>query len=274
MCLPACTAQLAAAVSRRAFLRRTATAIGAVALPSLLPGAEPVLPRVSFQRVIDLTHTLGPAFPLYRPEFFTLEQARRRGPDQYNAYRWHLYEHIGTHLDAPLHFSDGLSADLIPAERLVGPLVIVDIRARAAADPNAALTPADLRAWEDRHGRIPEGAIVALYSGWDAFVGDAQRFLGRGNPDGRIHMPGFHVETVQFLQEERSVHGIVTDTYNLDISQVHGFPAHHYWLGHGKWGVENVANLGLLPPSGATVVVGGPKIAGCTGGPSRVLALL
>lgn len=79
---------------------------------------------------------------------------------------------------------------------------------------------------------------------------------------------------MQFLHEARNVVGIVTDTYNLDAAQAHGFPVHHYWLGHGKWGVENVANLGLLPPAGATIVVGGPKLAGCTGGPSRVLALV
>jgi kynurenine formamidase len=99
------------------------------------------------------------------------------------------------------------SADRIPVQSLVGPLVIVDIRQRAAANPDSQLTLADLRSWERA-----------------AAAGD--------------------------------------------------FPVHHYWLGQNKWGLENVANLGLVPPKGATIVVGSPKIAGCTGGPSRVLALL
>lgn len=273
MCLPACTARLAAAVSRRAFLRRAGVLAGAAAWPALLGADEAPPPRTAARQVIDLTHTLGPDFPSYLPDSVSRQPVRRLGPDKYNAFRWQLYEHVGTHLDAPLHFSDGESADRIPAAKLVGPLVVVDIRARAAQDADAQLTPDDLRAWEQRHGRIPEGAIVALHSGWDALVGEAERFLGRG-PDRKIHLPGFHLEAVQFLHEARNVVGIVTDTYNLDAAQAHGFPVHHYWLGHGKWGVENVANLGLLPPAGATIVVGGPKLAGCTGGPSRVLALV
>jgi kynurenine formamidase len=87
-------------------------------------------------------------------------------------------------------------------------------------------------------------------------------------------MPGFHVEAVQFLAQERSVIGIATDTISLDPGNTGIFPVHHFWLGQNKWGLENVANLGQLPPSGAMVVVGAPKVAGATGGPSRVLALL
>lgn len=64
------------------------------------------------------------------------------------------------------------------------------------------------------------------------------------------------------------------DTMSLDPGDSADFPVHHFWLGKRKWGLENVASLARVPPTGATVVVGGPKIAGCTGGPSRVLALL
>ncbi len=271
MCLPACVAELAAAIPRRAFIRRVGVVAGAAALPTALNAREP--DRKPPGRVVDLTHTLGPDFPSYVQNSFSMEQVKRKGPDEFNAFRWQLYEHVGTHLDAPLHFSDGESGDRIPIQNLTGPLAVVDIRERATKSPDTQLTLDDLRAWEKQHGRIPDGAVVALFSGWDAFVGDANRFLGRGK-DGVVRMPGFSVEAVQFLQEERSVVGIVTDTYNLDSARAKGFPVHHYWLGHGKWGVENVANLGLLPAHGSTIVVAGPKIAGCTGGPSRVLALL
>jgi kynurenine formamidase len=112
-----------------------------------------------------------------------------------------------------------------------------------------------------------------MFSGWDSHVKDAGKFLGL-DEQGGYHLPGFHLEAVQFLHEERRVNGIATDTLNLDAAVAGDFPVHHYWLGQNKWGLENVANLGLLPPHGATIVVGSPKIAGCTGGPSRVLALL
>jgi kynurenine formamidase len=223
--------------------------------------------------VVDLTHTLSASFPMTWPNPFVLEQVSKLGKDRWNAYRWHLQEHSGTHLDAPLHCTDGPSGDRIDAEQLVGPLVVVDIRARANANADAQLTPDDLKVWEQQHGPVPAGAIVALFSGWDARVGEARKFFGLDDK-GRYHFPGFHVEAVQFLQEQRSVKGIATDTLSLDPGPSTDFPAHHYWLGHQKWGLENVANLGQVPAQGAIIVVGSPKIAGCTGGPSRVLALL
>ncbi len=272
MCLPECTLKLAQAASRRRFLQRAGIAACAAAIaPSTSKADEP--PRYSFQRVVDLTHTLGPSFPMTWPNPFVMEQVSKLGKDKWNAYRWHLQEHSGTHLDAPLHCTQGLSADRIPADQLVGPLVVVDIRAHAAAKADAQLTPDDLKAWERQHGPIPHGAVVAMFSGWDTRVGDARKFFGLDETGG-YHFPGFHLEAVQFLQEQRDIKGIATDTLSLDPGSSGDFPVHHYWLGHHKWGLENVAALGQLPPQGAIIVVGGPKIAGCTGGPSRVLALL
>ena len=155
----------------------------------------------------------------------------------------------------------------------MGPLVVVDIRARAAAKADAQVTLDDLKAWERQHGPIAAGSVVALFSGWDTRVGDARKYFGL-DAKGGYHFPGFHLEAVQFLQEQRNIKGIATDTLSLDPGTSGDFPVHHYWLGHQKWGLENVAGLGQLPPQGSIIVVGGPKIAGCTGGPSRVLALL
>jgi len=272
MCLPACTIRLAEAASRRRFLRRAGMAACAVTLTSpIVTAQEP--PRFSFQRAIDLTHTLGPSFPMTWPEPFELERTSTLGKDKWNAYRWHIQEHSGTHIDSPLHCTDGPSADRIPINDLVGALVVVDIRDRASKSADAQLNPDDLKAWEREYGPIPSGAIVAMLSGWDARVGDARKFFGL-DEHGGYHCPGFHVEAVQFLHEHRKVKGIATDTISLDPGNSRDFPVHHYWLGQGKWGLENVANLAQLPASGATIVVGAPKIAGCTGGPSRVLALL
>jgi len=264
--------KLADASSRRRFLQRVGIAACAAATaPSVAKADEPS--RHGFQRVVDLTHTLSASFPMTWPNPFVLEQVSKLGKDKWNAYRWHLQEHIGTHLDAPLHCAQGLSADRIPAEQLVGPLVVVDIRARAAAKSDTQLTLDDLKAWERRHGPIVAGAVVAMFSGWDARVGDARKFFGLDDKGG-YHFPGFHLEAVQFLQEERSVKGVATDTISLDPGTSAEFPVHHYWLDRQKWGVENIAGLGQLPAQGSIIVVGGPKIAGCTGGPSRVLALL
>jgi kynurenine formamidase len=271
MCLPACTIHFAQTASRRQFLRSAGFACAAAIASTPVTAQEP--PRYSFGHVIDLTHTLGPDFPMTWPNPFEMERTSRLGKDKWNAYRWHVQEHSGTHIDSPLHCTDGPSADRIPAQDLVGPLVIVDIRDRAATNSDAQLTPSDLAAWEHRHGAIPEGAIVAMLSGWDARVSEPRRYFGL-DARGGYHSPGFHVEAVQFLQQSRNVKGIATDTMSLDPGNSVDFPVHQFWLGKGKWGLENVANLGRVSPSGTVVVVGGPKISGCTGGPSRVLALV
>ncbi len=272
MCVPSCMVALAEAASRRHFLRQAGIAACATAVaPSATMAEEPA--RHSFQRVVDLTHTLSASFPMTWPNPFVLEQVSKLGKDRWNAYRWHLQEHSGTHIDAPLHCTHGPSADRIPAEQLVGPLVVVDIRSRAETQADAQLTPADLKAWERQHGPIAAGAVVALFSGWDTRVHDARQYFGQDDKGG-YHFPGFHLEAVQFFHEERDIKGIATDTMSLDPGASTDFPVHHYWLGHQKWGLENVAGLGHVPAQGSTIIVGAPKIAGCTGGPSRVLALL
>ena len=277
MCLPACINQLAEAMSRRTMIRSVgmaacATAIGSASTAASQP-AETALGRVQFDKVIDLTHTLSDHFPIPWANGFSMERVSTLGKDQWNAYRWHFHEHIGTHLDAPLHFSELDSGDRIPASQLVGPLAVVDIRDRASTNPDTTLSLDDLRAWERRHGRIDDSAIVALYSGWESRADDRRKFFGLDEKGG-FYLPGFHLDAVKFLHEDRNVKGIASDTMSLDTGVAADFPVHHYWLGRKKWGLENVANLGQLPPKGATIVVGSPKVAGCTGGPSRVFALV
>jgi kynurenine formamidase len=73
---------------------------------------------------------------------------------------------------------------------------------------------------------------------------------------------------------ERGAAGLAVDTLSLDHGRSTDFPTHCAWLPTGRWGLVAVANLAALPPTGATIVVGGPKIEGATGGPARVLALV
>lgn len=273
MCLPACQKRLARLINRRDFLRCAAgSALGATTVASAAAPA-PAEATVRFSRVIDLTHALGPDFPSYPgPSQFSRERVLTLSKDRFNAWRWTVFEHVGTHLDAPLHVSDGDSADRIPAANLVGPLAVVDIRAKAAANADAQLTPDDLTEWESRHGPIPDGAIVAMNSGWDAHVA-TPRFRNADDRN-RLHFPGFHVEAVELLLKRKNVKGIVVDTLSLDPGASTDFATHLKWLPAGRWGLECVANLAALPAHGATIVVGAPKIIGASGGPSRVLALV
>ncbi len=272
MCLPLCLERLERLSRRRLLTAGFAATAGASVCARAAADDRSALPS-RFGRVVDLTHTLTPDFPTGSGRRqLTMERTATRPPDAWNMYRWHLDEHTGTHLDAPWHKSSGLSADRIAAADLVGPLAVIDLRRKAAENADAELTPDDLKAWESQHGRLPAGSIVAMCSGWDAHVRTAR--FRNADDHGALHTPGFHVEAVEWLLAGRDVKGIVVDTLSLDRGLSADFPVHVRWLGSNRWGLECAANLGALPPAGATIVVGGPKIAGASGGPSRVFALV
>jgi kynurenine formamidase len=177
-------------------------------------------------------------------------------------------------MDAPGHFiADGRRTPEIDPAELVVPLVVVDIRRKVAQNPDALLSLSDVQAWEKKHGRIPKGSCVAMYSGWEQFVGDQGLYRGTDN-QGVYHFPGFGLEAVDFLLEERSIHGIAVDTLSLDNGPSATFEVHLRLLGADRWGLENVANLGQVPPRGATIIAGVLPWEEGSGGPGRVLALV
>ena len=278
MCVPNCQETVVRRLSRRGFLKAVGglsavAATGCSSNPSDSSEASNNQAKMSFSRVVDLTHTLTPNFPTYGGESqLEVETLFTLAENGYNMYKWTLVEHTGTHMDAPIHFSDQDSADLIPVANLVLPLAVVDIRAKAEENADAQLTLDDLKAWEETHGRLPDRACVAMLSGWDAHV-NSEKFRN-ADDEGVMHFPGFHIEAIDFLLEERNVLGIAVDTLSLDYGPSPDFAVHYKWLPSNRWGMECVAKLAELPPVGATIVAGGPKIAGATGGPSRVLALV
>lgn len=283
MCVAACTKKIATDLSRRNFLRGAAGLTVAAAAAGCMPvsatppagsaAAAAGSTAFSFRNIVDLTHTLTTDFPTFSGlQQLEMEQVVTLANDGYNIYRWILEEHTGTHMDAPFHFSDGPTADQIPADQLFGPLAVIDIRSKSADNSDAQVTPDDLAAWEAQYGPLPDGAIVAMLSGWQANLGsDKYR-----NPDADnvMHFPGFHLEAIQMLLEERNAKGILVDTLSLDYGASADFAVHYTWLPAGKWGIENVANLDQLPQNGAVAIVGGPKIAGASGGPTRIFALV
>ncbi len=257
-------------LSRRAFLSAAPAAAAAVATAAAAP---PALAQGA-ARIEDLTHTLSPDFPTFDGmPGIAMDQTSRFDSDGYNLFQITLNEHSGTHMDAPLHFSaDGQSVDQLPVGQLVVPLAIVDIRARAAEDADAQVTPDDLVAWRSANGDFPAGGAVAMLSGWAEHA--ASDKFRNADADGVMHFPGFHPEAAQMLLDETETAGIAVDTLSLDFGSSQDFATHHAWLPAGRWGLEAVANLDRLPATGATLVVGAPKFQGGSGGPSRLFALL
>jgi kynurenine formamidase len=228
----------------------------------------------AFRHVADLTHTLSPRFPVfpfYEP--FRMRNMFAVEKNGFAANELTFAEHTGTHLDAPSHFvANGQTAEALEVSRFLAPLVVVSVAERAARDEDTLVTVDDLAEWERAHGRIPDGAVVVMDSGWEPRVGQPGRFLN-ADAAGVMHHPGWSREAAEWLVHERVITGVGTDTISLDFGASTTYEAHQVLLGAGKYGLECVASLGTVPPCGATLVVGAPKHEGGTGGPARLLAL-
>jgi kynurenine formamidase len=269
-------------VSRRRFMKLGAAAVATPAVASRLETQRaeaaaqgaPIGP-INVDNIVDLTHELGPDTPLLYALLpkFALVNFVTHEKDGFYAGQIVVGEHSGTHFDAPIHFAkDGLYTNEIPASTLVAPAVVVDIRSKAAADPDAALTVEDLLAWESSHGRIPGGAAILLNSGWASRINDVNAMRNIG-PDKLLHFPGYSVEAAQFLLAERSIVGLGTDTLSTDLGINLTFDVHHIVSAANKWMLESVANLDDIPPAGAHLFVDAPKHVRGSGGPVRLIAV-
>lgn len=239
-------------------------------------------------RVVDLTHTLDPDFPviILPPEFgqcarFRMEEVSaydHRGP----AWKWHnisMSEHTGTHFDAPSHWISGRdvpngAVDEIPVDMFTGPAVVIDCSEGAAGDDDFELTPEVIENWEAEHGRIPEGAWVLMRTDWSKRSGADYLNMREDGP----HSPGPTPEGIRLLVEDRNIRGFGTETVGTDAGQgMHytpPYPAHFTLHGAGKYGLQCLCNLDQLPPTGAFLLAAPLKIKNGTGSPLRVLAMV
>jgi kynurenine formamidase len=224
--------------------------------------------------VVDLTHDLQDAVPVFPGGVpFTLEPLTRLA-DGYYMNSFSCGEHTGTHLDAPAHFGKGLpTVDEIPAVRLVSHGVAIDVRSQAAANPNYVFTLADLEAWEKAYGRIPQHSVVLLNTGWHLRWENPDRYLNR-DESGTMRFPGFAPATIAFLVKERGVNGLGIDTASIDPGASSTFEGHKALLGGGRYGLENLDKLDLLPAKGFSLIVAPMKISRGSGAPARVLAIV
>jgi kynurenine formamidase len=235
-------------------------------------------------RVVDLTQPLSETTSVLQlpPPFANTPGLTRETISEYDdlgpAWAWATLtvgEHVGTHFDAPVHWITGRDGEDVASAspaKLVAPCAVIDKSAESAADPNYLLTLADLQAWEREHGPLPPGGWLFLRTGWDARAHDQEAFLNGAQT------PGPDVECARYLAETSPIVGFGVETVGTDAGAAHSFeppfPAHHYLLGAGKYGLTQLANLAELPPTGAIAVVAPLKLVRGTGSPSRVFALV
>jgi len=261
--------------------RRTSLLLLALVLGAARTAAAQPL-DLSTQRMVDLTHPLN-AQTLYWPTSPTAFQLERLsfGPTEggyfYSANAFCSPEHGGTHLDAPIHFSEtGISAERIPLENLAAPAVVIDVAAQAEGDPDYRLTRQDVLEWEQRHGRIEAGTIVLLRTGWSRRWPDRRAYLGDDTPGdaSNLHFPSYGDDAARLLVEERGAAAIGVDVASIDYGQTSDFMVHRIAAARNVPGLENLTNLHELPPRGATVVALPAKIEGGSGGPLRAVAFV
>ena len=238
--------------------------------------------------VIDLTSPLHSGTPILGlpPEFgqtatFQLElisEYDENGP----AWYWnnfHTGEHTGTHFDAPNHWITGKDLDdvsQVPAQRLIGPAVVIDTTAQVAANPDFCLDVSDIKEWEVANGAIPKGAWLLYRTGWSKYGDDAAAYANAD--ENGPHTPGLTPAAARYLAEETEILGMGVETVGTDAGGAFGFdppfPCHTMLMGANKYGVTQLRNLHRLPVTGAVVIVAPLPIVKGSGSPCRVLALV
>lgn len=237
--------------------------------------AREIAPR----RFVDLTHAFHEGQPKF-PDFPDGTQEFHFDYTLGHGFQVHRYTHVGqwgTHVDPPVHFIKGArTLDELPVSEMLLPLVVVDISARAAVDSDAVPVLADVVAWEARHGRIPSGSFVALRTGWSKRWPDGAAMANK-DAEGRSHCPGWSLDVLKLLLEERGVTAVGHETTDTDpglATSAGDFALETYVLAQDRWQIELMANLSDVPEAGALIVASWPKPRGGSGFPARVFAIV
>jgi len=232
---------------------------------------------------IDLTYDLS-AETIYWPtatpfKLHTVSEGMTEKGYYYSAYEFCAAEHGGTHIDAPIHFAEGhRTLDQIPVTQLIAPAVKIDVSERVNANRNYQISAEDFTDWESAHGRIPDGSIVLLQTGFGQYWPDAVKYLGtaKRGPEGvaELNFPGLHADAAAWLTRNRDVNAVGIDTASIDYGQSSTFGSHVALMTHDIPAFENVANLDKLPAEEIQVVALPMKIKGGSGGPLRIVAFV
>jgi kynurenine formamidase len=211
-----------------------------------------------FHAVVDLTHTIDAHALAHQ-----LAEQSTSSTAQFE-----------TRIDAPAGFARGLWAiDQIPAERLLAPLVVLDVSANIQNSPDYQISVEDIAQWEQAHSQIPLGSVVIVRTGWDSRWHSVKNYRN-ADSNGIPHFPGYSRDAARFLVEGRSALGLGIDTLSIDHGSSKDFPVRQYILAHSVYQLENVANLDRAPATGGMVVVAPTKLESGSSGPVRILALV
>jgi len=252
-----------------------AAAPAAAPSPAELEQAFATLHRAGF---VDLTHAFGPGTPHWKgftPE--TVTTLYTIAKDGFHAESFCHPGQWGTHVDPPAHFHDGLrSVDQIDPQEFLLRLVVLDVHAKVAQNPDYVVAMQDVRDWEARHGPIPAGAFVALRTDWSKRW-PSEAAMQNLDAKGVAHYPGWSLEVLEYLYGERHITASGHETTDTDPGLAvtrDDYSLERYVLGTNHFQVELLADLDRVPEAGALVMVSFPKPEHGSGFPARVVALV
>jgi kynurenine formamidase len=251
---------------------------GALAEAPAQPTLNEAYVTLASQRFVDLTHAFGPSTPHWKG--FGEEKVTTLYTIKKDGFIVQQFTHVGqwgTHIDPPAHFHEGLrTVDQIPLQEMVLPLVVLDVHAKVAKNPDYILTLGDVKAWEAKHGRIPEHAFVAMRTDWSKRWPDDAAMQNR-DAAGVAHYPGWSKEVLKLLYEDRKITASGHETTDTDpgvATTKDDYSLESYILGLNHYQIEMLANLDQVPEAGGIAIVTWPKPEGGTGFPARVIAIV
>lgn len=227
---------------------------------------------------VDLTHTFGPESPHFSAFPAAEFSAMFTHDDGFLAQSFKFVGQYGTHLDAPIHFVRNTRyLDELELKELVLPLVVIDKSKEAAENNDYSLSVEDLLRFEEEHGRIEPGTFVALRTDWSKRWPDAEAFNNKDD-DGHSHVPGWSLEALKVLFEERKIKAIGHETFDTDSSLDYrrngSLISEYYVLEQDTYQVELLTNLDKVPATGAVIFNLVPKPEKASGFPVRSFAIL
>jgi kynurenine formamidase len=234
-------------------------------------------------RWVDLTHDFSDetiSHPRGQPFVHTPSVVGMTPGGFYMAtYNYSGSEHVGTHLDAPVHFHEGgKSIEQLSLQRFMGDVVVIDVRNQVAADKEYLVTVDDVLQWEATHGKIPDDSIVLFNMGLARAWPDKIKYTGtdkRGNEGvAELKNPAIHKDTALFLSTQRRIKLVGLDTTSFDNARQSDRRSHRIFFEHDIPGIENVANIDALPATGAFMIALPMKIKDGSAAPVRVIAFV
>ncbi len=275
------------------FRRTLSSFLVALLLVAFLSGCAPKPKEPSLMEIytvlknkqfVDLTHAFHPGIPHWpgfpdeeRTTLYWYEEGKGTLGSGFFAEEFCHVGQWGTHVDPPAHFIKGLrTVDQIDVKEMILPLVVIDIHEKVAQNPDYTVTMDDVKAWEAKYGLIPEGAFVALRTDWSKRWPDMAAMRNE-DAQGIAHYPGWSMEVLKYLYEERKITASGHETTDTDpgIATSKGdYSLEAYILNTDHFQIELLTNLDKVPEYGALVVVAFPKPKDGSGFPARVFAIL